>query len=134
MPKVSLKQKYRKLDISFFNDANNTDRGGSNNILTILKPSFPSSLTVNDLIKNVNTNTNNTNNKPKLFPNAFILYRMALMKEYHVKNCKLPLMGEVSKIAKNSWNMEPKHVKDFYKSLVKDAKLTYKHKSFMTNI
>ncbi|CAB4379817.1 unnamed protein product [Rhizophagus irregularis] len=35
-------------------------------------------------------------------------------------------MGEVSKIVKNTWNIEPKHVKDFYESLVEGAKLSYK--------
>jgi hypothetical protein len=132
MPKISLRQKYRKRDIFFINSNNDvntsdlrdkTNIGGDdpNNILTILKPSFPSTLMIDDLIKN-----NNTNNKPKLLPNAFIAYRMALMKEYHIRNRKLPPMGEISKIAKHSWNTEPRYVKDFYESLVKDAKLTYK--------
>jgi hypothetical protein len=131
MPKISLNRKYRKRDTSFIDsniDANNskfrnkTNIGGddSNSILTILKPSFPSTLMIDDLIKN------NTNNKPKSFPNAFIAYRMALMKEYRIKNRKFPSMREISKIAKNSWNMEPKHVKNFYELLVKDAKSTYK--------
>ncbi|CAG8445616.1 uncharacterized protein OCT59_023658 [Rhizophagus irregularis] len=130
MPKITLKQNYRKRD-RFVNSNINTDnfnlrgktnsgKGDSKNILTILKPSFPSTLMLDDLIKR------NTNSKPKLLPNAFIAYRMALMKEYRIKNCKLPPMGEVSKIAKNSWNIEPKHVKDFYESLVEDAKAIYK--------
>ncbi|RGB40158.1 hypothetical protein C1646_753636 [Rhizophagus diaphanus] len=130
MPKITLKQNYRKRD-RFVNSNINTDnfnlrgktksgKGDSKNILTILKPSFPSTLMLDDLIKR------NNNNKPKLLPNAFIAYRMALMKEYRIKNCKLPPMGEVSKIAKNSWNLEPKQVKDFYESLVEDAKTIYK--------
>jgi hypothetical protein len=105
---------------------NTTDFNGnnySNNVLTILKPSFPSTLIIDDLI---NVKNNNISNKPKSLPNAFIAYRMALMKEYRIKNCKLPSVGKISKIARNSWNMEPKHVKDFYESLVKDAKSTYK--------
>src|SRR6266498_2792217 len=118
MPKTSLKQKNRKHVTSFINSFS---RDNSDNILTVLKPSFPSTLTINDLIKN-----DNTNNKPKLFPNAFIAYRMALMKEYRNNNRKLPPIGEVSKIAKKFWNMEPKHVKDSYESLVKDAKSIYK--------
>ncbi|CAB4404301.1 unnamed protein product [Rhizophagus irregularis] len=105
MPKISSNQQYYK--------------NGENFI--ILKPSFPSTLMIDDLIKK-----NNTNNNPKPLPNAFIAYRMALMKEYRIKNCKLPPMSKVSKIAKNSWNMEPKHVKDFYESLVKDVKSIYK--------
>src|SRR6266498_1302977 len=49
---------------------------------------------------------------------------MSLMKEYR----KLPPMGEVYKIAKNSWIMEPKLTCKgfFYESLVKDAKSIYK--------
>ncbi|RGB30417.1 hypothetical protein C1646_793757 [Rhizophagus diaphanus] len=124
MPKTFLRQKNRKRVTSLIN-VNNTEIDiighNSNNTLIDIKPSFPSTLTINELIKN-----SNTNNKPKLFPNAFIAYRMALMKEYRIKNCKLPPMGEVSKIAKNFWNMEPKNVKDFYESLVKDAKSIYK--------
>ncbi|PKC03431.1 hypothetical protein RhiirA5_380175 [Rhizophagus irregularis] len=124
MPKTPLKQKNRKRVTSLIN-ANNTETDisghNSNNTLIDIKQSFPSTLTMNELIKD-----SNTNNKPKLFPNAFIAYRMALMKEYRIKNCKLPPMGEVSKIAKNFWNMEPKNVKDFYESLVKDVKSIYK--------
>uniref|UniRef100_U9T7G1 Uncharacterized protein n=1 Tax=Rhizophagus irregularis (strain DAOM 181602 / DAOM 197198 / MUCL 43194) TaxID=747089 RepID=U9T7G1_RHIID len=51
------------------------ESGDSNNILTILKPTFSPILTINDLTKNANTNSK--------LPNAFI----ALMKEYRVKNC-----------------------------------------------
>ncbi|RGB40157.1 hypothetical protein C1646_664050 [Rhizophagus diaphanus] len=123
MPKITFKKKKcRKRDVSFTNSniyaCGKTNiasgRGDSNNILTILKPTFPPILTTNDLTKNAKTNS-----KPKLFPKAFI----ALMKEYLVKNCKFPSMGEVSKIAKYSWNIEPKHVKDFYESLVEGEKL-----------
>ncbi|RGB40156.1 hypothetical protein C1646_664049 [Rhizophagus diaphanus] len=129
MPKNSLKQKYYKNDISFTNvnssiDANTSKLRGKTNVgenFIILKPSFPSTLMMDDLIKK-----NNTNNNPKPPPNAFVAYRMALMKEYRIKNCKLPPMSKVSKIAKNFWNMEPKYVKDFYESLVKDVKSIYK--------
>ncbi|CAB4388444.1 unnamed protein product [Rhizophagus irregularis] len=124
MPKTPLIQKNRKRVTSLIN-ANNTETDisghNSNNTLIDIKPSFPSTLTINELIKDFNTN-----NKPKLFPNAFIAYRMALMKEYRIKNYKLLPMGEVSKIAKNFWNMEPKNVKDFYESLVKDVKSIYR--------
>ncbi|PKY48449.1 hypothetical protein RhiirA4_525247 [Rhizophagus irregularis] len=109
MPKTFLKQKNRKRETSINVES-----------LNDIKPSFPSTLTISDLIKKVNTN-----NKPKVFPNAFIAYRMALMKEYRIKNCKTPSVGKVSKIAKNHWNMEPKYVKEFYESLVNEAKLIY---------
>ncbi|CAB4414941.1 unnamed protein product [Rhizophagus irregularis] len=86
MPKTPLKQKNRKRVTSLIN-ANNTETDisghNSNNTLIDIKPSFPSTLTINELIKD-----SNTNNKPKLFPNAFIAYRMALMKEYRIKNFK----------------------------------------------
>ncbi|CAB4433171.1 unnamed protein product [Rhizophagus irregularis] len=119
MPKTSLKQKNRKRVTSLIL-ANNIDNPNNNNLIDI-KPSFPPTLTIDELIKN-----SNANNKPKLVPNAFIVYRMALMKEYRIKKCKIPPVGKVSKIAKSSWNMEPKNVKDFYESLVKDAKSIYK--------
>ncbi|GBB84173.1 hypothetical protein RclHR1_01080029 [Rhizophagus clarus] len=130
MPKTTLKKQKKYKHFTFITpyiDTNNSEldiidgNNSNNNILTILKPSFPPNVTVKDLIKN----DDNTRSKPKLFPNAFIAYRMALMKEYHNNNCKLPPMGEISKIAKNSWNVEPKYVKKFYESLVKNAKSTY---------
>ncbi|GBB85184.1 hypothetical protein RclHR1_11740003 [Rhizophagus clarus] len=139
MPKTSLKQRNRKrvkkkpiinrtksssliyFNIGVNNIETNVSRHNSNESHTDIKPSFPSTLTINELIKN-----SNMNNKPKLFPNAFIAYRMALIKEYRIKNLKLPSMGEVSKIARNYWNVESENVKDFYESLVKDAKLIYK--------
>ena len=123
MPKTLLKKKNHNrtlinpanVNIDNSKSNNETDISGnnSNNVLNYIRPSFPPTLKVDDLIKN-----DNTNNKRKSLPNAFIAYRMALMKEYRNNNRKLPPMGEVSKIAKNSWNMEPKHVKNFYESLV----------------
>ncbi|PKK67619.1 hypothetical protein RhiirC2_751488 [Rhizophagus irregularis] len=109
------------VDNSNLNNETNFNGNNYNNLFINLKPAFPSTITTKDLIKNANTN-----NKPKWFPNAFIAYRMALVREFRIKNCKLPSMGEVSKIAKNFWNMEPKNVKDFYEALVKEAKSTYK--------
>ncbi|CAG8445596.1 uncharacterized protein OCT59_023660 [Rhizophagus irregularis] len=109
------------VDNSNLNNETNFNGNNYNNLFINLKPAFPSTITTKDLIK-----TANTNNKPKWFPNAFIAYRMALVREFRIKNCKLPSMGEVSKIAKNFWNMEPKNVKDFYEALVKEAKSTYK--------
>ncbi|RIA80524.1 hypothetical protein C1645_838547 [Glomus cerebriforme] len=119
MSKTSLKQKSRK----FINSNIDTiSESSSNNALANnIKPSFPSTLTINDLIKNTNKN-----NKQNSIPNPFIVYRMALIKEYRIKNRKLPPMSEVSKIAKDFWKFEPMHVKDFYKSLVKDAKSIFK--------
>jgi len=51
---------------------------------------------------------------------------MALIKEYRNKNLKLPQMGHLSKIAKNSWNKESQNVKNFYSKLAEDSKSLYK--------
>src|SRR6266542_972622 len=114
MPRSSKKNHKRVINSDF--DANNSRLNDESN-----KPTFPPTLTINDLIKK-----DNTNNKLKAIPNAFIAYRMALIKEYRINNRKLPPMGEVSKIAKSYWNTEPKNVKDFYESLIKEAKSIYK--------
>src|SRR6185437_1894303 len=75
------------------------------------KPPFPPTLTINDLTKNVFS----SGNKQKMVPNAFIAYRMALIKEFSIKNSnlKLPRMSDFSRIAEKSWNKEPKYVKSF---------------------
>jgi len=99
------------------------NKNKSNDIVDF-KPSFPPKLTIDDLI-------NNHKRKSLRLPNAFIVYRMALIKEYRNRNRKLPPMGELSKIAKNYWNMEPKNIKDFYASLVKDAKNYMEHHNQM---
>ncbi|CAG8519378.1 uncharacterized protein OCT59_027575 [Rhizophagus irregularis] len=125
---MSKKQKNQLLFIVNSNnnikhDQNNVSDNNLNNIFVDIRPSFPPNLTTNDLIKNaVKSNTN----RPKTFPNAFIAYRMALIKECRNKNWKLPSMGEFSKITRNSWNTESEHVKNFYVSLVKEAKSNYK--------
>jgi hypothetical protein len=94
-----------------------TNNNNSNDILTNnIKPTYPPIITIYDLIKPI---------KPKLPPNSFFIYRIALIKEYRIKNYKLPPMVELSKIAKKYWDMEPKNVKDFYASLAKDAKSFY---------
>src|SRR5688572_22092129 len=113
MPKTSLKQKNNKRAISHI-DATNSDN--PKNVFADIKPKFPPTLTTNDLIKNaLKINTPNRS-RAKTLPNAFIAYRMALIKEYHNKNLKLPPMGQLSKIAKDSWNKESQNVKDFYKN------------------
>src|SRR6266496_5424957 len=118
MPKTLLKKKnYNRTLINHANVSidNSKSNNETDNVFNYIRPSFPPTLKIDDLIKN-----DNTNNKRKSLPNAFIAYRMSLMKEYRNNNRKLPPMGEVSKIAKNSWNMEPKHVKNFYESLVNE--------------
>ncbi|CAI2169411.1 12332_t:CDS:1 [Funneliformis geosporum] len=93
-----------------------------------IKPIFPPILTEDELIKNA-IKSNSSNNKAKTLPNAFIAYRMALQKEYHNKNIKLPPMNQLSIIAKNAWEKEPKEVKKFYKNLTEEARSLYNQKT-----
>ncbi len=133
MPKISLKQKINKRVTRITSQIinSNTDAtsdNNSNSVLANIKPAFPPILTTNDLIENAlkTSSTNDIYIRPKTLPNAFIAYRMALTKECHNKNIKLPPVGQFSKIAKNSWNKESQNVKDFYKKLAEDAKSLYK--------
>src|SRR6266498_5784688 len=115
MSKTFLKQKNNKR-VNISDKNSNTD----------IKPVFPSTLTTNDLIENALKSDTPNKRKAKSLPNAFIAYRMALIREYHNKNIKLPPMGQLSKITKNSWNKESQNVKDFYNKLAEDAKYLYK--------
>jgi len=114
MPKTLKQKNNKRVNIS------------DNNSNTDIKPVFPPILTTNDLIKNALKSDTPNKTKVKTLPNAFIAYRMALIKEYHSKNLKLPPMGQLSKIAKNSWDKESQNVKNFYNKLVKDAKSLYR--------
>ncbi|CAG8542362.1 16317_t:CDS:1 [Funneliformis mosseae] len=100
---------------------------GNNNVSTVTKPTFPPALTTIDLISTIKCTSNSS--KAKTFPNAFIAYRIAFIKEYRNKDIKLPPMCKLSSIAKSSWNEEPQNVKDFYIKLSEDAKSLYKKKS-----
>ncbi|RGB40171.1 hypothetical protein C1646_664061 [Rhizophagus diaphanus] len=129
MPKtISKKKDYNRnfinpdinIDNSKMNPENDISENNIGNILSYIRPSFPPIIKIDDLIKNAKTT-----NKRKSIPNAFIVYRMALIKEYRIKNRKLPPMAELSKIAKNSWDLEPKEVKDYYEEFVKEAKSIY---------
>ncbi|CAG8614492.1 2914_t:CDS:2, partial [Funneliformis mosseae] len=66
------------------------------------------------------------NKKAKTFPNAFIAYKKALIKENRNRNIKLPSMRQLSKIASCYWKEEPENVKAFYSKLSEDAKSLYK--------
>ncbi|CAG8585705.1 6301_t:CDS:2, partial [Funneliformis caledonium] len=57
----------------------------------ILKPTFPPTLTIDEIMPKY---VNNKSNKSIIFPNAFIIYRMALLKEYRKENIKPPSMAE----------------------------------------
>ncbi|CAG8724816.1 16523_t:CDS:1, partial [Funneliformis mosseae] len=62
----------------------------------------------------------------KTFPNAFITYKKALIKENRNRNIKLPPMRQLSKIASCYWDEEPENVKAFYRKLSEEAKSLYK--------
>src|SRR3954451_9929377 len=61
-----------------------------NSLPTDIKPTFPPTLTANDLIKNAIKSNKLNKSRAITFPNAFIAYRMALTKEYRNKNITLP--------------------------------------------
>ncbi|CAG8658899.1 14838_t:CDS:1 [Funneliformis mosseae] len=106
---------------SNINSKLNIGDGSFNNIL---KPTFPSTLSINEIISVIKAPNNIK--KAKTFPNAFITYKKALIKENHNKNIKLPPMGQLSKVASYYWNEEPENVKEFYRKLSEKAKSFYK--------
>ncbi|CAI2161840.1 8579_t:CDS:1 [Funneliformis geosporum] len=97
---------------------------GDDSYHCVFKPTFPSNLTINEIISVIKAPSNNQ--KAKTFPNAFIAYKKALIKENRIRNIKLPPMGKLSKIASYYWDEEPEIVKKFYKKLSEDAKSLYK--------
>src|SRR5688572_21789116 len=128
MPKTSSKQKNNKyiMTDSRLNIEANIDNKNSNDVFINIRPKFPPTLTTNDLIKNALKSDTPNKSKSRTLPNAFIAYRMELIKEYRDRNIKLPPMGQFSKIAKDSWNHKSQIVKDFYNKLAEDAKSLYK--------
>ncbi|GES96716.1 hypothetical protein GLOIN_2v1784135 [Rhizophagus clarus] len=63
-----------------------------------------------------------------MVPNAFIAYRMTLIREYRNKNknIKLPRMGDFSRIAEDSWNKEPQHRSQvLYQETSRDKRRVY---------
>ncbi|CAG8675450.1 14646_t:CDS:1, partial [Funneliformis mosseae] len=136
MPK-NLKQTKNKRNKPFIIGSNNdpmlnieSNIISSNIVLVELKPSFPPTLTTEELIKNAIKSNASNNSKIKTLPNAFIAYRMALQKEYYKNIIKLPPMGQLSIIAKNSWDKESQDVKNFYNNLAKEARFLYKQNTF----
>ncbi|CAI2185553.1 17397_t:CDS:1 [Funneliformis geosporum] len=132
MPKtIKLRNNKRAISLSNIDEINswldretNVSFNTIDNFSTDIKPSFIPTLTTNDLIKNATKPGTLNKNRAKTLPNAFIAYRMALTKEYRNKN-KLPLMGQLSRIAKDFWKKEPQNIKNFYKTLAEDAKSLY---------
>ncbi|CAG8630387.1 9624_t:CDS:1 [Funneliformis caledonium] len=97
---------------------------GDDSFNNILKPTFPSTLSINEIMSVIKAPNNIK--KAKTFPNAFITYKKALIKENRNRNIKLPPMGQLSKIASYYWNEEPENVKEFYRKLSEKAKSFYK--------
>ncbi|CAG8614463.1 2912_t:CDS:1 [Funneliformis mosseae] len=97
---------------------------GNDGFNYILKPTIPSTLTINEIVSVIKAPNNNK--KAKTFPNAFIAYKKALIKENRNRNIKLPPMRHLSKITSCYWDEEPENVKEFYKKLSEKAKSLYK--------
>ncbi|CAG8630375.1 9623_t:CDS:2 [Funneliformis caledonium] len=115
MPK-NLKQTKNKRTKPFIIGLNNdsmlnieTNIINSNIVLVELKPNFPPNLTTDELIKNAIKSNASNNSKNTI---------------------KLPPMGQLSIIAKNSWDKEPQDVKNFYNNLAKEARILYKQNTF----
>ncbi|CAI2165284.1 8577_t:CDS:2 [Funneliformis geosporum] len=121
MPKTIKQKNYNRvinsnIDSKFDRETNN----GDDNYNYVLKPTFPSRLSMNEIIGVIKSPSNNK--KAKTFPNAFIAYKIALIKENRIRNIKLPPMGQLSKIASCYWNKESENVKEVYRKLSEDAK------------
>ena len=116
---------YMDSNVNATGDAN-INGDDSHDVLSDIKPNFPPTLTTNDLIKNALKSGTSNKTKVTTLPNAFIAYRMELIKEYKSKGIRLPPMGQLSKIAKKSWDEESHVVKDFYNKLARDARSLYK--------
>ncbi|CAG8680726.1 4589_t:CDS:2 [Funneliformis caledonium] len=120
MPKIrkptnnNFDSKFNKREINIGDESHNY----------VHKPTFPFSLSLNNIISVIKAPKNNK--IAKTFPNAFITYKKALIKENRNRNIKLPPMRHLSKITSCYWDEEPENVKEFYKKLSEDAKSFYK--------
>src|SRR5438270_5163370 len=86
----------------------------SNNENSNIRPPFPPTIAVQDLVPTSNAKV----------PNAFIVYRMALSRELKVQNVSYD-RSRISSIASRLWAEEPENVKNTYKQLVADAQLAH---------
>ncbi|RIA83296.1 hypothetical protein C1645_786735 [Glomus cerebriforme] len=84
----------------------NNDSENNNNHI---RPPFPPVITAQDLIQS---------NDATRVPNSFIAYRMALVREYKLKNVSCN-RSEISSRASRLWKEEPDYIKNTYKNLVK---------------
>src|ERR1044071_8194715 len=82
------------------------------------RPPFPPVITAQDLVPTeVSTKVESVR-----IPNAFIAYRMALVRELKSQNVACH-RSNVSTLASRLWAEEPEEVKDVYRNMATDAQL-----------
>src|SRR6266480_4094491 len=91
-----------------------------NNKKSHVRPPFPPVITAQDLIP---TDVSNKVETVRI-PNAFIAYRMALVRELKSKKVAYH-RSNVSSLASRLWAEEPKDVKNTYKKISADAQILY---------
>ncbi|KAG9288150.1 hypothetical protein G9A89_000945 [Geosiphon pyriformis] len=82
-------------------------------------PKFPTNLTIDEFISSALINFQKTGKFGRI-PNAFIIYRKEVRKEFIKKNQR-PAMRHLSCVAGYLWTKEPTHVKDVYYQLTMKA-------------
>ncbi|KAG9287569.1 hypothetical protein G9A89_019630 [Geosiphon pyriformis] len=87
------------------------------------KPTFPPQISPQDLLTPKLSALDVRPSKP---PNAFIIYRVAAVKELKAHGCGAIQMTKLSGRISDCWKQEPENVKAFYKSLAKEATRLYK--------
>src|SRR2546423_12355948 len=85
-----------------------------------IRPPFPPVISAHDLIPS------DISNKSEIvrIPNAFIAYRMALVRELKSRNIAYH-RSNVSSLASRLWAEEPENVKDTYRKMTTDAQILY---------
>ncbi|CAG8487066.1 2946_t:CDS:1 [Acaulospora colombiana] len=94
---------------------------GSYDLQSNYRPSFPPLITANDIV-NIHMEKGLDNANKTL--NAFLIYRVAYSREIAGQS-----VGNISKMASNSWKKETDHVKDFYKKMASEVKAIFKRKA-----
>ncbi|CAG8487646.1 13768_t:CDS:1 [Acaulospora colombiana] len=82
------------------------------------KPSFPPSITAYDIVKmHMEKGLDNANKTS----NAFLIYRMVYSSEIAEQD-----VGNISKMASNSWRNESMKVRKFYREMANEVKTSFK--------
>jgi len=84
-----------------------------------VRPSFPPKISAKDLIP-----TECSKAETVRIPNAFIAYRMALVRELKSKKVACH-RSNVSSLASRLWAQEPENVKDTYRKMATDAQMMH---------